>query len=169
MVGIWLTALIEVTGSYYTTIAPISIIISPEIGSLSRAMQNSFHVPCIYICLTHLCDIIIHGDLEYTLLQPSEIKQKWSEIVYFFFRIQLIRFPEYGFIILIKYLDHYLVIDNGMPSRDDYRKAREWKKHWYAKNGFIEGENHFTTQDDEKGRLDSTIVKEVAETIQNLI
>ena len=57
----------------------------------------------------------------------------------------------------------------GMLSRDDYRKRWEWKKDWYAKNGFIEGENLFTTQDDEKGGLDSTIVKEVAETIQNLI
>ncbi|MCJ7622588.1 MAG: ATP-dependent RecD-like DNA helicase, partial [Anaerolineaceae bacterium] len=57
----------------------------------------------------------------------------------------------------------------GMLSRDDYRKAWEWKKDWYAENGFIEGKNLFTTQDDEKGGLDSTIVKEVAETIQSLI
>ena len=57
----------------------------------------------------------------------------------------------------------------GMLSHDDYRKSWEWKKDWYAKNGFIEGENLFTTQDDEKGGLDSTIVKEVAETIQSLI
>ena len=57
----------------------------------------------------------------------------------------------------------------GMLSRDDYRKSWEWKKDWYAKNGFIEGENLFTTQDDEKGGLDSMIVKEVAETIQSLI
>jgi len=57
----------------------------------------------------------------------------------------------------------------GMLSRDDYRKAWEQKKDWYAKNGFIEGKNLFTTQDDEKGGLDATIVKKVAETIQNLI
>lgn len=57
----------------------------------------------------------------------------------------------------------------GMLSHDDYRKSWERKKDWYAKNGFIEGKNLFTTQDDEKGGLDSTIVKEVAETIQSLI
>ena len=57
----------------------------------------------------------------------------------------------------------------GMLSRDDYRKAWEWKKDWYVKNEFIEGENFFTTQDDEKGGLDSTIVKKVAETIQSLL
>lgn len=56
-----------------------------------------------------------------------------------------------------------------MLSRDDYRKAWEWKKDWYVKNEFIEGENFFTTQDDEKGGLDSTIVKKVAETIQSLL
>jgi len=57
----------------------------------------------------------------------------------------------------------------GMLSRGDYGKAWEWKKDWYAKNGFIEGEKLFNTQDYEKGGLDSTIVKEVAETIQSLI
>lgn len=57
----------------------------------------------------------------------------------------------------------------GMLFRDDYRKSWEWKKDWYAKNGFIEGENLFTTQDDYKGGLDSTKVTSVAETIKDLI
>lgn len=57
----------------------------------------------------------------------------------------------------------------GMLFRDDYRKSWEWKKDWYAKNGFIEGQNLFTTQDDEKGGLDSTKVTEVAEIIKKRI
>lgn len=57
----------------------------------------------------------------------------------------------------------------GMLFRDDYRKSWEWKKDWYAKNGFIEGENLFTTQDDDNGGLDSTKVTSVAEIIKNLI
>ena len=28
----------------------------------------------------------------------------------------------------------------GMLSRDDYRKSWEWKKDWYAKNGFIDAD-----------------------------
>jgi hypothetical protein len=35
----------------------------------------------------------------------------------------------------------------GMLSRDDYRRGWEWKKAWYAKNGFEEGRNLFTTSE----------------------
>ena len=57
----------------------------------------------------------------------------------------------------------------GMFFRDDCRKSWEWKKDWYAKNGSIEGKNLFTIEDGDKGGMDSTIVKEVAEIIQSLI
>lgn len=57
----------------------------------------------------------------------------------------------------------------GMLFRDDYRKSWEWKKDWYAKNGFIEGKNLFTTQDDDRGGLDSTKVTSVAEIIKSFI
>ncbi|MGE3843381.1 MAG: AAA family ATPase [Vicinamibacterales bacterium] len=35
----------------------------------------------------------------------------------------------------------------GMLSKDDYRRGWEWKKAWYAKNGFEEGRNLFTTSE----------------------
>lgn len=57
----------------------------------------------------------------------------------------------------------------GMLVRDDYRRSWEWKKKWYEDNGFILGENLFTTEDDEKGGLDSDQVKQVALEIKALI
>ncbi|MGO8753358.1 MAG: ATP-dependent RecD-like DNA helicase [Thermoguttaceae bacterium] len=57
----------------------------------------------------------------------------------------------------------------GMLSREDYRQGWEWKKEWYAKNGFTLGQNLFTTQDDERGGLDSQQVRAVAEAIRKLL
>lgn len=57
----------------------------------------------------------------------------------------------------------------GMMTRDDYRRDWERKREWYEKNGFVMGENLFTTEDDEHGGLDSRTVREVAERIQSLI
>ena len=57
----------------------------------------------------------------------------------------------------------------GMLVRDDYRRAWGWKKKWYEDNGFILGENLFTTEDDQKGGLDSDQVKKVVLEIKALI
>jgi hypothetical protein len=57
----------------------------------------------------------------------------------------------------------------GMLGRQDYREGWEWKRNWYEKNGFTPGKNLFTTQDDERGGLDSTTVKAVAERIRQLV
>lgn len=57
----------------------------------------------------------------------------------------------------------------GMMTRDDYRRDWERKRAWYEANGFVTGENLFTTEDDEQGGLDSRAVKKVAEKIQSLI
>jgi ATP-dependent exoDNAse (exonuclease V) alpha subunit len=57
----------------------------------------------------------------------------------------------------------------GMMSRDDYRRGWEWKRKWYEQNGFRLGENLFTTQDDERGGLDSRPIEQVAATIRGLI
>lgn len=57
----------------------------------------------------------------------------------------------------------------GLMSRDDYRRDWEVKREWYEKNGFIFGENLFTTEDDEQGGLDSTEVRDVAEKIKMLL
>lgn len=57
----------------------------------------------------------------------------------------------------------------GMMAHDDYRRSWEWKRDWYLQNGFCEGENLLTTQDDNNGGLDSVKIKEVAEHIRLLL
>lgn len=57
----------------------------------------------------------------------------------------------------------------GMLIRDDYRQAWEWKCNWYAQNGFVLGKNLFMTEDDDRGGLDSTKVRDVATKIQSLL
>ena len=56
----------------------------------------------------------------------------------------------------------------GMMTRDDYRQGWDWKRDWYAKNGFVEGNNLFTTRDDERGGLSSAEVRKTLETIRKL-
>jgi hypothetical protein len=75
--------------------------------------------------------------------------------------------PDFSFInaagdlILLEYL--------GMLDRDDYRQGWEWKKDWYAKNGFVLGNNLFTIQEDEKGGIDSVKITKVASHIKSLL
>ena len=57
----------------------------------------------------------------------------------------------------------------GMLNRDDYRRGWEWKRAWYEANGFKLGENLFTTQEDERGGLDSNKIAETAERIRALL
>jgi len=57
----------------------------------------------------------------------------------------------------------------GMLDRDDYRRGWEWKRAWYENNGFKIGENLFTTQEDERGGLDSRPIQETAERIRKLL
>lgn len=54
----------------------------------------------------------------------------------------------------------------GMLNREDYRRGWEWKREWYRKNGFVEGETLFTSQDDERGGLDSTELGRVIEQVK---
>jgi hypothetical protein len=49
-----------------------------------------------------------------------------------------------------------------MLDRDDYRRGWEWKRQWYGKNGFVEGKTLFTSQDDDRGGLDSVALRETA-------
>jgi hypothetical protein len=53
----------------------------------------------------------------------------------------------------------------GMLSKRSYRQSWEWKLQWYEDNGYILGENLFTTRDDEGGGLDQTEITKVAELI----
>jgi hypothetical protein len=57
----------------------------------------------------------------------------------------------------------------GMLDRDDYRRGWEWKRAWYENNGFKLGGNLFTTQEDERGGLDSRPIEETAERIRKLL
>jgi ATP-dependent exoDNAse (exonuclease V) alpha subunit len=57
----------------------------------------------------------------------------------------------------------------GMMSREDYRKSWERRKKDYEQAGFALGVNLFTSEDDERGGLDSTHIKRVAEHIRELL
>ena len=57
----------------------------------------------------------------------------------------------------------------GMLARDDYRQSWQRKQSWYQQNGFVEGVSLFTSQDDEKGGLDSEEVRKVAEQVKGLL
>ena len=46
---------------------------------------------------------------------------------------------------------YFYIGPNKQLNRDDYRRGWEWKKEWYAKNGYTLGNNLFTTQEDERG------------------
>jgi len=56
----------------------------------------------------------------------------------------------------------------GMMDREDYRRGWEWKRQWYLKNGFVEGATLFTSQEDERGGLDSAALKKEALKIKAL-
>ena len=57
----------------------------------------------------------------------------------------------------------------GMLNQPEYARGWEEKRAWYAKNSVVEGNNLFTTRDDERGGLDSREIQKVAEQIQRLI
>lgn len=57
----------------------------------------------------------------------------------------------------------------GMLSNKDYRTGWEWKKQWYSQNGYQLGRELFTTQDDDKGGLDSSAVRDVALAVEALL
>ena len=56
-----------------------------------------------------------------------------------------------------------------MMNREDYRRGWEWKRQWYKTNGYIEGDTLFTSEDDDRGGLDSTTIKETALKIKALL
>jgi hypothetical protein len=55
----------------------------------------------------------------------------------------------------------------GLLRRDDYRRAWEWKREWFRKNGFVEGKDLFTTSEDDG--LDMRAVDAVAGKIQEAL
>lgn len=54
-------------------------------------------------------------------------------------------------------------------SREDYRKGWEWKKSWYEANGFGVGRTLFTSQDDDRGGLDSANLRSTVDAIKALL
>lgn len=58
----------------------------------------------------------------------------------------------------------------GMMDKPDYRAGWEWKREWYRENGFIEGENLFTSTEGVDGAgLDSAPLAVIVEKIASLI
>jgi hypothetical protein len=60
--------------------------------------------------------------------------------------------------------DIYLWEHLGMLDRPEYKNSWEWKKSWYASNGYVEGKNLFTTS--EEGGLDMSKIAFVAGKLQ---
>lgn len=56
----------------------------------------------------------------------------------------------------------------GMLNREDYRRGWEWKRQWYLTNGYVEGKTLFSSQDDDRGGLDSAKLQEIASRIEKL-
>lgn len=57
----------------------------------------------------------------------------------------------------------------GMLSRPDYKRGWDWKREWYARNGFVEGKTLFISTEDAKNGLDSARLRETANAIKTLI
>jgi ATP-dependent exoDNAse (exonuclease V) alpha subunit len=57
----------------------------------------------------------------------------------------------------------------GMLGREDYRRGWEWKLKWYRANGYELGANLFITEDDDRGGLDSSLVRRTAEQVTVVI
>jgi ATP-dependent exoDNAse (exonuclease V) alpha subunit len=57
----------------------------------------------------------------------------------------------------------------GMMSREDYRSSWERRKKDYEQAGFVVGKNLFTSEDDDRGGLDSKRIKKIAEQIRDLL
>jgi len=57
----------------------------------------------------------------------------------------------------------------GMLKREDYRKGWEWKRQWYESNGFLLGKSLFTSEDDERGGLDSAVLRSTVTEIKDRI
>lgn len=74
-------------------------------------------------------------------------------------------FPDFSFIDDAGEL--FLWEHLGMLHREDYREGWEWKKAFYEKNGFVEGENLLTTA--EGPGLDMQEIEKVADKIEQLI
>jgi ATP-dependent exoDNAse (exonuclease V) alpha subunit len=60
--------------------------------------------------------------------------------------------------------DVYLWEHLGMLDRPEYKSSWEWKKAWYASNGYVEGRNLFTTS--EEGGLDMSKIALVADELK---
>jgi len=57
----------------------------------------------------------------------------------------------------------------GMLDRPDYRRGWDWKRSWYERNGFIEGETLFTSTEGTDQGLDSNELRAVALAIRKEI
>jgi hypothetical protein len=93
-------------------------------------------------------------DYEYERLFEGETEKGW-------------RRPDFSFIDAAG--DLILWEHLGMLNKPSYREDWEHKLMWYEKNGYVLGENLFTTEDDEQGGLDSSVVRKIAENVKTLL
>ena len=54
----------------------------------------------------------------------------------------------------------------GMLDRPDYKRGWEWKRHWYERNGFVEGKTLFTSTEGGGQGLDSARLRATALAVQ---
>lgn len=57
----------------------------------------------------------------------------------------------------------------GMMDRADYRQGWDWKRQWYADNGFEEGRNLFVTTETRASGLDDGVLRNVAEKVEEAL
>lgn len=57
----------------------------------------------------------------------------------------------------------------GMLDRADYARGWEWKRAWYARNGFEEGKNLFTTREDGTRGLDMEEIRRLVLRIKQMV
>ena len=77
---------------------------------------------------------------------------------------------SYGSLELPRFVGHgFLTFQAACEAGPTNRRGWEWKLNWYAENGYRLGENLFTTENDERGGLDSATVRQVAERVTELI
>lgn len=100
------------------------------------------------------------------MLEHMGISYRYEEVVYGEIEPGR-RLPDFTF----ETPDGRRILWEHLGKLNDLHYAHGWdeKRRWYQANGFVEGVNLFTTRDDDRGGLDSRLVRNVALEIQRLL